>query len=288
MRNRAFHRAFRPGRVALVLALAMAAASCEAPDLDKGLETGSLRQVLLRSAAGSVENHDYQSAAAAYRTLYARDPDDPEIALGFARNLRFIGALRQAIELLDRALDDDPDDGRLLAERGKIELARSRPVRALVFLDRAIEQAPDDWRTHSAIGIARDLMGRYERAARSYRAALKLSPGNLVVLNNLALSQALGRDIDLAIATLSEVVAQPQASAQSRQNLALLHAWNGDLAEAETLARRDLANDTVDNNLDYFRGLGVKPIERNPISKPSKISKPAEAGESVAPPAAVY
>ncbi len=193
-----------------------------------------------------------------------------EVVLKFARTLRYIGRLPQAILILDRALKERPDDAPLLAERGKVELARSRPVRALEFLDRSVKNEPGDWRVHSAIGIARDFMNRFEQARLSYRTALKLSPGNPVVLNNLALSQALSRNIDLGIATLMELVSLPDASAQARQNLALLHAWKGDLVEAENLARRDLPNETVDNNLEYYRGLGGTSRTRGRIAKPSK------------------
>ncbi len=270
MRHLAYGRAFRPGRAALVVALVISVASCETPNMDEGLGSASLREVLLRTAAASSESHDYQSAAAAYRTLYARDADDIEIVFKYARNLRYIGQLREAILILDRALIKLPDDARLLAERGKVELARSRPVKALEYLERSVEGEPGEWRTHSAIGIARDFMNRFEQARLSYRAALKLSPGNPVILNNLALSQALSRDIDLGIATLKELVSLPDASAQARQNLALLHAWKGDLVEAENLARRDLPDETVDNNLEYYRGLGDASRPQDQIEKPPK------------------
>ena len=237
-------------------------------DIEEGLEGPSLREVLMSAAAASRESHDYQAAVAAYRTLYARSPNDVEVAVEFARNLRFIGRLSQAVTILDRTLKKQPDDARLLAERGKVELARSRPIRALELLDRAVESEPGEWRTHSAIGIARDLLGRYEPARHSYRTALELSPGNPTVLNNLALSQALSSNIDLGIATLTRLVSRPDASAQSRQNLALLHAWKGELRKAENLARRDLPDEMADNNLNYFRGLAATPRRRGPISTP--------------------
>ena len=80
----------------------------------------------------------------------------------------------------------------------------------------------------------------------------------------------MSRDIDIGIATLTELVSLPDASAQARQNLALLHAWKGELAAAETLARRDLPNETVDNNLEYFRGLDGAANEPDPKTAPKK------------------
>lgn len=247
--------AFRSAR-AVAVVLALAVASCQSPESGDEFEGASLRDILLKSAAESGDSYDYRAAAAAYRTLYLRDRKDTDVVLGYARNLRFVGALKQAAEVLDHGLKDKPDHAGLLAERGKVELANSRPVRALEFLDRAVERDPDDWRTHSAIGIAQDFLGHYESARKSYHAALTLSPGNPAVLNNLALSHALANNIDLAVDMLTELASKPDASAQSRQNLALLHAWKGEYAEAENLARRDLAEDTVKNNLNYYRGLG--------------------------------
>jgi Flp pilus assembly protein TadD len=254
----------------MVFLIAVAAASCETTSLDGTLEESSLREVLLRTASAAIERDDYQSAGAAYRTLYAREPKNPDIVFSYARTLRYTGGLPLAIEVLDRALAERPEDARLLAERGKVELARSRPVKALDYLERSAKIDPKDWRTHSAIGVARDFMNRYAQARESYATALKLSPGNPVVLNNLALSQALSRKIDVGIATLRELVSLPDASAQARQNLALLHAWKGELAAAETLARRDLSNETVDNNLEYFRGLDGAAGAPGPATAPKK------------------
>lgn len=272
---------FRPARTAaLVLAIAIAAAACETSDTKDALEGASLHDILLKSATASGENYDYRSAAAAYRTLYLRDHDDIDIALGYARNLRFVGALKQAAEVLDRALKDHPDHGGLLAERGKVEMARSRPVRALEFLERAVERDPDDWRTHSAIGIARDFTGQYELARRSYHAALKLSPDNPAVLNNLALSHALANNIDIAIGMLTKLASQPDASVQSRQNLALLLAWKGDMVEAENLARRDLEEATVVNNMNYFRSLAGAPPAKHEAPD-NKTTPPSATGAAV-------
>ena len=274
MSNKTSGRQSRLRRTAFAIVIGCSVASCATPDLDGSLEESSLREVLLRTATAASESNDYQSAAAAYRTLYAREPENADIIFQYARTLRFTGGLSLAIQILDRALKDRSDDARLLAERGKVELARSRPVKALEYLDRSVQIDPGNWRTHSAIGIARDFMNRYDQAQVHYAAALKLSPGNPVVLNNLALSQALSRNIDLGIATLSELVSLPDASAQARQNLALLHAWKGELAEAETLARRDLPNEAVDNNLEYFRGLrGASSVQRPPI-KTEKLQQP--------------
>jgi Flp pilus assembly protein TadD len=67
------------------------------------------------------------------------------------------------------------------------------------------------------------------------------------------LSQASSGDLDGAIATLEQAIDQPAASAQTRQNLALLMALKGDPDAAERLARKDLPPDVADNNNAYFR-----------------------------------
>ena len=60
-------------------------------------------------------------------------------------------------------------------------------------------------------------------------------------------------DTEEAFALLRQAVAQPEATATIRQNLALILGLQGRLAEAEALARQDLPPQTVSANLAYLR-----------------------------------
>jgi len=121
--------------------------------------------------------------------------------------------------------------------------------------EKAIQAAPESWEAHSTLGVVHDYQGRHADALKAYEAALKVSPNNPAVLNNLALSLAVSGDLSAAIATLEKANDQPKASPQVRQNLALLLAIKGDAAAAERFARKDLPPEVVRNNLRFFRAL---------------------------------
>lgn len=219
--------------------------------------TEGLNSSLHDAAYAAQRSGDYSSAVTFYNSLYDRNPNDARAALGLARNLRFIGATARAIEILQRAQSEMPDNSEVVGELGKTQLAAGRPEEALVTLMQARELMPADWRIHSALGIVFDRLGRYDSARESYDAALARSPDNASVLNNLALSYAQSGELEKGLNLLRRAILLPGATMQVRQNLALLYALSGDLDEAEKLARRDLPEEMVARNLEYYRLLAA-------------------------------
>lgn len=227
------------------------------PTNARPVATEGLRASLHDAAKIAERSHDYTAAATFYNSLYDRNPDDLKAALGLSRNLRFVGAYIQAIEILKKAIREHPDDVTLQAELGKVQLAAGQPEEAVASLIKAREAAPNDWRVHSALGIAFDRLGRYDSARISYDAALALSPNNSSVLNNLALSVVQIGEIERGIELLERAAGMGGASIQIRQNLAMMHAINGNLEEAEKLARQDLPEKMVEANLEFYRRLSA-------------------------------
>ncbi len=230
---------------------------CEIAEIDKMAEVSPLRKILFKAAVTSNRKHDYAAAVATYQTLYANDSDDIEAALGLARNLRYAGSFDQATAVLERSLVRHPDNIDVFTEQGKLHLVRSDPEAAIAALDRAKELGSTNWQTYSTLGIAYDLLARFELARASYDEALAMSPKNSAILNNLALSWALTGDLDRAIAILKGLVAAVGTGVQERQNLALLHALKGEYGIAQGLVQRDLGEEVADNNLKYYRWLGT-------------------------------
>lgn len=278
-----------------LLVLAISLAGCASKDEEEAAaETGSmvppakamegLYASLADAAAAAERGGDYGAAVTFYNSIYQRDSEDLKIALGLARNLRFVGAADRAVEVLQLALRTYPDEPALVSELGKVHLAGGAPEKALGTLLRARELSPGDWRVHSALGITYDRLGRYEAARLSYKEALDRSPDNVSVLNNLALSYVQTGDLERGIEILSEAIYLPRATIQVRQNLALLHALNGDIDEAEKMARRDLPEKMLKKNLEYYRLLAAsrrRAIAGRPLAPAVKASVPASGSEPV-------
>ncbi|HIJ61935.1 MAG TPA: tetratricopeptide repeat protein [Rhodospirillaceae bacterium] len=237
----------------------LALMGCALPDQRQA--SGTVVESTALSAAMSAEAvSDFRSAASNWDILYRQHPDDPAFALKLARALRYSGQVQPSIDTAASFLDRHPANPALLAELGKDYLAGDRLGLAVRVLRQAAEAAPGDWEPLSALAVALDYQHAYGEAQQVYARALVLAPDNPVLLNNLGLSLAEAGDLKKAEATLSKAVDQPKATAQVRQNLALIKALAGDSAAAERLARQDLPPEAVRSNGVYYRSLadGVK------------------------------
>lgn len=228
---------------------------------------------LRQAAAMSERNGSYGEAARHYAALHSRHPEDKVITLALARNMRFAGNPQQSIALLSgpAAQTNDP---MMLLELGKDYLAADQLNLAKPTLERAKQAAPLNWEILSSLGVVYDYEGNYRTAQDQYEAALFIQPDNPIILNNKALSQAQEGRLDDAVKTMQIAIDQPQASAQTRQNMALLMALKGDAESAERLARKDLPPAVAEANIEYYRQL-AKPAVK-PATKPAQKAPAAD------------
>ena len=243
-------RLLAPGG-ALLLAACVLGSGQDDSTLPKGLITDSLTSAATHAEASG----DFRSAAAHYRTLLERAPQDRRAALRYARALRLSGEPRQATAFLEQLPRDEKSGADIALELAKAYLSSDQLPIALRYLNQARPLAPNNWEVLSLLGVIRDYQGANAEARGYYNAALALSPDNSIVLNNLGLSLAMTGDLDAAIASLEKAKDQPGASHHVRQNLALLLAMKGDAAGAERFARKDQSPEMVRANLRYLRAL---------------------------------
>ncbi len=236
----------------LVLVLAGGCAS-EAKDQSK-----VLFGFLNKAAVSSELSGDHVSAANHYQNLLERQPDNKEILLGLARNLRYTGGGRTAVEIMKSYAVKYSDDPAFLIEFGKAKLAVSEAQGAIQYLKKAIEKGGDDWEAYSALGIGYDLLQSYAEAWEAYEKALALSGNNPAVINNMALSAALNGKLPLAIMVLEDAPLEIRRHSQIRLNLALFYGIKGDLKKAEALAKMDLDEKAVRNNLAIYNRFHAK------------------------------
>jgi len=258
------------------VALCFAASGCAvfANSTPKEEKVADVEPTLRQAAALSERNGSYGEAAQHYAALHQKHPEDKTITLALARTLRFAGKPQQAIAVLNSTSAGQSPDALTLLELGKDYLAADQLNLAKPTLERARAAAPLNWEILSSLGVVYDYDGEYEQAQQQYDAALFLDPENPTILNNKALSLAQQGKLEQAVTTMQAAIDQPSASAQTRQNLALLMALKGDADTAERLARKDLPPAVAEANIAYYRSLAkpeVKPEE------PAKSKKPASS-----------
>ncbi len=213
----------RFGLSACVLALLLPAlAGClSSGSSDSAL--AALDALVAREAAGAEQGGDFAAAARHYASLYQSNPSDLAVIEGLARNQRHAGNFAEAISTLDEALARLGPQGRLLVEKGKVEIALGNAALAVTTLRAAIALAPRDWEGPATLAIALDRLGLFDEAEAQYRVALGLDANNNAeIYNNYALSRALAGRIDEAKALLRTAVTLPNATVRVRENLVFL------------------------------------------------------------------
>lgn len=228
-------------------------AAAAAPAVDPNLEA-----TVRKAAADAEASYNYGEAAQHYARLLERHPDDQDVILAVARNLRYSGSPQQAVVVIEKGISKSGAKEPLLVELGKDYLAADQLNLATSVLQQAHAADPNNWQILSALGVAQDHQGNYKEAQATYEGALKLSANNPILLNNYALSLAQSGQLDAAISALQTATSQPDATAQSRQNLALMLALKGDNDGASRLIRADLPPDMAQNNIKYYAGLGAQ------------------------------
>src|SRR5690349_16469599 len=258
----------------VALSLAMSGCAMVADNQPKPAETtaANVEPALRQAAIMAERNASYGEAAQHYAALHSRYPEDKAITLALARNLRFAGNPQQAVAVINSTTAGQSPGALMLLELGKDYLAADQLNLAKPTLERAKAAAPLNWEVLSSLGVVYDYEGQYSLAQQQYDAALFLDPDNPTVLNNKALSLAQEGRLDDAVKTMQTATDQPSASAQARQNLALLMALKGDAAAAERLARKDLPPAVAEANIEYYRSL-AKP---DTLAQPEKPSHKAQ------------
>ena len=272
-------------RVAIIAATA-ALSGCSGANFFSNSDSPGTRNLILP------EKQDVVGGAAYWGARYDANRGDIPAAISFARNLRQMGGAQQAVTLLKEVVMTAPDNASVLSEYGKALTAVGRSQDAIPFFARSVQIDHRDWSTFSAYGVALDQTGAHKQAQDNYFIALDLSPNNPTVQGNLAMSYVLGGQMAQGEAILRKLVARPDATAQMRQNLAMIASLKGDKLEAEQLARQDLPATDVFNNMAVMRQLSAtnaKPaVAPKPVTPaPAAVAPAAKAAPKEAPSAAL-
>jgi Flp pilus assembly protein TadD len=211
--------------------------------------------MLMRIGAAAQSGGDLPNAVGVYRRAAEMAPQDPAPLIAAGDVLLQMGATNEAIVSYNAALIRPGDTQRAQIGLAKAFLKTGKPQLALSPLSKAIEQSPDDPRLLLLLGVTRDLAGQHWEAQAYYRDGLVRVPGDPALTVNLALSLALSGNYANAIAVLQPLAMSAAGSAPERQTLALIYGLNGNTAEAARLGRIDLDDASVEHNLAYFQSL---------------------------------
>jgi Flp pilus assembly protein TadD len=255
-RHNPVDRPLRVSATGLAVAGLLTLAGCAQP----GTATGYVAEeqtptktlaALLRAGDATRASGDPASAVTFYRRAHALVPDQAAPLVRLGETLAGLGAHNEAAESFRAAVERDPKDADAHRGLGNALLALHQPQLAIQSFTVA-NSIKADARSFNGIGVANDMTARHRVAQVAYQQGLQLASSNLQLQNNLALSLMLSGDYPEAIEILRAIITDPAATSRHRQNLAMAHGLAGDIKEAARVARLDLEESQVQNNLSYY------------------------------------
>jgi len=211
------------------------------------------------TTTGSIPHVPPQGTSEEWTQRYQASPDDPNVALGFAEVLRRDGRAQQAVEVLQRAMVQNPKSTAIASAYGKALAEAGAFQEALKVVRDANSPRTPDWRLTSAEGAIQDQLGNPQEARRLYDDALRIAPDEPSILNNLGLSYLLTNELPKAEKVLRQAANSPRADGRVRQNLALVIGLQGRFDEATRVASQDLPPEQARANIAYLRSMLSQP-----------------------------
>lgn len=154
----------------------------------------------LRIAGVLRERGDHEAALDHLASLVpVSREEEVDLLLTREQVLRQMGRLEEAIELIDGALGEVPDDPDLLYSRGLLAAELSRLDLHEKDMRRVIELDPDNAHAYNALGYTlADQTERYEEALDLITRALELAPDDPFILDSMGWVQYRLGDLDQA------------------------------------------------------------------------------------------
>ena len=257
--------------LALPVALALAGCAGSPVNLDplsvNGRDGGGpvpSYAMLMRIGAAAQAGGDLSNAVSVYRRAAEMAPQEPAPLIAVGDVLLQVGAVNEAIVSYNAALVRPGDTQAAQVGLAKAFLKTGKPELASAPLSKALEESPGDPKLLLLLGVTRDLAGQHSEAQGYYRDGLARAPGDPALTIDLALSLVLSGDYPNAIAVLQPLATGLTASPRERQTLALIYGLKGNIPEAARLARIDLDEAAVEQNLAYYQSLrGLPPEARS-------------------------
>ena len=186
------------------------------------------------------------------------------------------GKVSRAVGLAEAAVAASPRDAGYRALLGQAYLNDGRFSSASAALGEAMELGAKDGNTVIALTLAYIAQGKNDQASDLLKRNFDVVPAS-----DMGLALALTGDTNSAIYMLTEAARAPDASARTRQNLALAFALSGRWAQARVLAAQDLALDKVEARMAEWSKLAEQSDSRLRVASLLGTKAQGDAGMPV-------
>lgn len=193
-----------------------------------------------------------------------------------ARDALEAGKPTKAVALAEAAVAGNPRDAGYRALLGQAYLNDGRFASATSALGDAMELGAKDGNTVIALTLAYIAQGKNDQATDLLKRNFDVVPAA-----DMGLALALAGDTNSAIYMLTEAARSPEATARTRQNLALALALSGRWAQARVLAAQDLSLDKIEGRMAEWSKLAEQPDASLRVASLLGTSAQADAGMPV-------
>jgi len=214
------------------------------------------------SAKAATAAGDYNRAIQFYDQLMGSEKVKPEdklrYKLAMADVVRRSGDNDRALAMFEQLARENPANLDAAEGRGLVMMSLGKTVDAGRVFAEIMEKDTSRWRTLNALGILFVTRNMIPEAMAYYTEALKRSPDNPAILNNVGLSQATDRNFERAIDALQQASRLCKTPAQRKQvdlNLAMVYGVSGDLETAREVSSKYIDGAALDNNLGLYAHL---------------------------------
>ena len=188
-----------------------------------------LQEAVARHQAG-----DLEAAAAGYRAVLARQPDQPDAMhlLGVVHHQK--GDSATAVELIQAAIRINPGNAVCQINLGAALRALNRLDEAAECFEQAIRRLPESAESYANLAAVREAQHDGAAAFTALETAVRLNPSHSGYRRRLgSLLLDLGRP-DQAVIVFDRLLGEDPNDAEARNNVGLAHERMGDFAAAET------------------------------------------------------
>ncbi len=225
-------------------------------DAAKGPDIQGVKGTLVSQAQEAMQAGDTRRAEQMYEQILSSNADNTEYQIILADLRRRNGNFDGALDLFEKVLAKQPDsldakEGKALALLGKGDI---KPAGDL--LGEVLARDNKRWRSLNAVGILFAVKGMANEANAYFNEAIKHTSNPATVLNNIALTQALERNFDQAVATFQEARTKLPAGSPDLirvdMNLALTYGIMGQMQDAQRVSESYLTQEQLYNNLGFY------------------------------------